>query len=291
MSNINQRVRLDVPTPAMGVLQWPSRPVFLDGNEAWSYLVKGSTSKFAITIGNIDKAPFEVWILANEQPRGLGAIAKSLSADMWVRDSKWLDKKLDILASITGGNQIDQSIFAERLVASSNSAVIAKVIRAWCAHNGSPSCEGTPLCDMLLPTSAARRTLAYTVSIQNPYAKDDFLLFMPEAETEDGQTIPTGVSLSGQYPSDLDGLTALLSLDMRVSDVAWIGMKLRKLLKYEEPMESFLAKNPETGEQERFPSTVAYIASVMLNRYVALGLLDSQGLPIQAKEEKLLRVA
>ena len=49
-------------------------------------------------------------------------------------------------------------------------------------------------------------------------------------------TRPCAVGFSGNYPRALDGLARLLSLDMRVIDPAWIGMKLRKLLNYAEPL-------------------------------------------------------
>jgi len=48
----------------------------------------------------------------------------------------------------------------------------------------------------------------------------------------------------GEYPRPLDGLCKLLSLDMRVMDPAWIGMKLRKLLDFPEPLGDFMAFVP-----------------------------------------------
>ena len=54
--------------------------------------------------------------------------------------------------------------------------------------------------------------------------------------------------LSGDYPRALDGLCKILSLDMRVLDPAWIGMKLRKLLDFPEPLGDFMAFVP--GQQE-----------------------------------------
>ena len=42
--------------------------------------------------------PFEVWVNGNEQPRGLGAVAKTLSMDMRAQDRGWLRTKLDVLA-------------------------------------------------------------------------------------------------------------------------------------------------------------------------------------------------
>ncbi len=84
----------------------------------------------------------------------------------------------------------------------------------------------------------------------------------------------------GRYPRDLDGLAAILTMDMAVVDVAWIGMKLRKLLDYDEPMGSFLAKTPGTGKTERYSSIVAYLARLILHRYATLGLLTASGYPV-----------
>jgi ribonucleoside-diphosphate reductase alpha chain len=87
--------------------------------------------------------------------------------------------------------------------------------------------------------------------------------------------------LSGNYPRALDGLTKLLSLDMRVLDPAWIGMKLRKLLDYPEPLGDFMAFVPGTRKQANYPSTVAYLAHLVIHRYAMLGILDENGFPVQ----------
>ena len=79
----------------------------------------------------------------------------------------------------------------------------------------------------------------------------------------------------------LDGLCKLLSLDMRVLDPAWIGMKLRKLLDYPDPLGDFMAYVPGERKQQTFPSTVAYIARLIIHRYAMLGILDETGLPLQ----------
>ncbi|MBR4876196.1 MAG: ribonucleoside-diphosphate reductase, adenosylcobalamin-dependent, partial [Rhodocyclaceae bacterium] len=93
-------------------------------------------------------------------------------------------------------------------------------------------------------------------------------------------TRPYSVWLSGNYPRALDGLTRILSLDMRVLDPAWIGMKLRKLLNYPEPLGDFMAFVPGTRRQKNYPSTVAYIARLIIHRYAQLGVLDEDGYPI-----------
>jgi ribonucleoside-diphosphate reductase alpha chain len=87
------------------------------------------------------------------------------------------------------------------------------------------------------------------------------------------------VWLSGEYPRALDGLCKILSLDMRVLDPAWIGMKLRKLLDFPEPLGDFLAFVPGSRKQQTYPSTVSYLARLILHRYEMLGILDESGIP------------
>jgi len=72
---------------------------------------------------------------------------------------------------------------------------------------------------------------------------------------------------------------------MRVIDPAWIGMKLRKLLNYAEPLGHFMAFVPGLPHGERrqqvWPSTVAYLARLIIHRYAMLGVLDEQGFPLR----------
>jgi ribonucleoside-diphosphate reductase alpha chain len=69
---------------------------------------------------------------------------------------------------------------------------------------------------------------------------------------------------------------------MRVIDPAWIGMKLRKLLNYPEPLGDFLAFVPGSRRQQNYPSTVSYVARLIIHRYAMLGILDEEGYPVQA---------
>ena len=86
--------------------------------------------------------------------------------------------------------------------------------------------------------------------------------------------------LSGEYPRALDGLCKLLSLDMRVLDPAWIGMKLRKLLDFPEPLGDFMALVP--GEEAaNFPRHRRLRRALILHRYAMLGILDEDGRAIQ----------
>jgi ribonucleoside-diphosphate reductase alpha chain len=68
---------------------------------------------------------------------------------------------------------------------------------------------------------------------------------------------------------------------MRVLDPAWIGMKLRKLLDYPEPLGDFMAKVPGSEKSQTWPSTVAYVARLIIHRYAMLGILTEDGYPVQ----------
>jgi ribonucleoside-diphosphate reductase alpha chain len=124
------------------------------------------------------------------------------------------------------------------------------------------------------PKTGTDGTLSWTVDVFNPATGEDFVLGLKEITLPDGVTRPYSVWLSGNYPRALDGLTKLLSLDMRVLDPAWIGMKLRKLLDYPEPLGDFMAFIPGTRRQTNYPSTVAYLAQLIIHRYAMLGILD-----------------
>jgi ribonucleoside-diphosphate reductase alpha chain len=284
----NRRTVIAMPCPILGSLRWPNRPDLPEGNPCWTYMVEGDPEQYAVAVGHVENGrphPFEVWVLANEQPRCLGAVAKTLSADMRTQDRAWLSMKLEALQAVTGSNAIDLPLGSSRLLASSNSAAVARIVQYRLTQLGvdilEPG-EATPLVDALLPVRDVGHegTLSWTADIKNSQTGDDFTVFLPEVETSDGIHRPVAVRLSGRYPRDLDGLAALLTLDMAVVDVAWIGMKLRKLIDYDEPMGSFFAKAPGTGATERYPSIVAYLARLIIHRFAQLGLLTSAGYPV-----------
>ncbi len=106
VSDPDRRIKLDrAPAPPLASLRWPGRPVFPDGNPCWTYSVAHPLGNFAVFIGHIengDAFPFEVWVNGAEQPRGLGAIAKTLSMDMRANDRAWLDMKLAALEKARG---------------------------------------------------------------------------------------------------------------------------------------------------------------------------------------------
>jgi ribonucleoside-diphosphate reductase alpha chain len=137
------------------------------------------------------------------------------------------------------------------------------------------------------PKTGADGTMSWTVDVLNPRTGDDFVLGLKEITLpphEDGATAgvtrPYSMWLSGEYPRALDGLCKILSLDMRVVDPAWIGMKLRKLLDFPEPLGDFLAFVPGERRQQSWPSTISYVARLIIHRYAMLGILDENGMPL-----------
>ena len=65
----------------------------------------------------------------------------------------------------------------------------------------------------------------------------------------------------------------------KISILDLVGMKLRKLLNYSEPLGDFLAFVPGERRQQTWPSTVAYLAQLLIHRYAMLGVLDESGYP------------
>jgi ribonucleoside-diphosphate reductase alpha chain len=237
--------------------------------------------------------PFEVWVNGAEQPRGLGALAKTLSLDMRANDPSWLKLKLDALATVAEERAFEMPFppNGERRLFPGVVAATAAVIRWRCEQLGALQEGGsTPVLDAMFSRSEPRTgtdgTLAWAVDIDNPATGEQFTLTLKEVSlpTPDGGhvTRPCAIGFAGNYPRALDGLARLLSLDMRVIDPAWIGMKLRKLLNVGEPLGHFMAPVPGQRRQQVWPSTVAYVARLVLHRYAMLGVLDETGEPVNA---------
>ncbi len=280
----------DIPEPVLGSLRWPGRPKLPRGNEAWTYMIEETNgSSFAVFVGHVSNGrphAFEVWVNGAEQPRGLGAVAKTLSMDMRAQDHAFLALKLDALTKVQDDRDIVMEFGDKPIRVTSASAAMAHAISFRLEQLGIAEIEGepTPLMDALMskkePKAGTAGTLSWTVDVQNPATGDDFVLFLKEAELPDGSRRPYSMWLAGNYPHELDGLCKLLSVDMRVVDPAWIGMKLKKLLSYQEPMGNFFARIPGAEKSMNYGSTVAYIATLVLHRYQMLGVLDEEGQPM-----------
>jgi ribonucleoside-diphosphate reductase alpha chain len=287
----NRRLAIKtLPQPVLTSLRWPGRPEMPEGNLAWTYMIDSPFGRFALFVGQVEEAgrafPFEIWVNGAEQPRGLGAVAKTLSMDMRADDRAWLRMKLDTLASTVGDDAFDMRFppHGEQRRVSGVVSAMAQVVRWRCEQLHAFDGPGrTPVLDHMFsvdePRTGTDGTLSWTVDVVNPASGDEFVLGLKEIQLPDGSTRPYSIWLSGHYPRALDGLMRILSLDMRVVDPAWIGMKLRKLLDYSEPLGDFMAFVPGERRQQNWPSTVAYLARLVIHRYAMLGVLDERGYP------------
>ena len=291
----DRRIRLDrTIEPPLASLRWPGRPELPNGNPCWTYVVRHPLGDFAVFIGHIENGraiPFEVWINGAEQPRALGAIAKTLSMDMRTDDRAWLDMKLSALEKAVGDDAFEMAMPPDGRKVRVPSLVsgFAKLIRYRVNELGAFDGEGTgktPVVDALMGTKEPKAgpdgTLSWTVDVVNHATGDDFVLFLKELVMPNGQRRPYSMWLAGEYPRVLDGLCKALSLDMRVYDPAWIGMKLRKLLNYGEPNGGFMARIPGSNKAQTYASTIAYLAQLMIHRYALLAILTEEGYPVAA---------
>jgi len=302
----DQRLRLDkLPTPVLASLRWPGRPELPAGNAAWTYMIQHPHGDFALFVGELPgedggrPRPFETWVNGAEQPRGLGALAKALSMDLRTNDAAWLQLKLDALATVAEERAFEMPFLPDgkKRLFPGVVAATAAAIRWRCEQLGAlpdpQQPQATPVLDAMFsrhePRTGTSGTLAWAVDIDNPATGERFTLTLKEVQlaAPDGSTVtrPCAMGLAGNYPRALDGLARVLSLDMRVIDPAWIGMKLRKLLNYAEPLGHFMAFVPGLEGSERrqqvWPSTVAYMARLIIHRYAMLGVLDESGLPLR----------
>jgi ribonucleoside-diphosphate reductase alpha chain len=292
-SDVNRRIEIKaVPEPVLASLRWPGRPKLAEGNPAWTYMIEHPHGHFALFVGHVENEihphPFEVWVNGSEQPRGLGAVAKTLSMDMRADDPAWLRLKLDTLAKTLGDDAFEMPFppHGENKHMPSVASAVAQLVRWRCERLGAlPESKNGPVLDAMFslkePKTGADGTMSWTVDVLNPGTHDDFVLGLKEITLPDGVTRPYSMWLSGEYPRALDGLCKILSLDMRIIDPAWIGMKLRKLLNYPEPLGDFMAFTPGSRKQQNWPSTVSYVARLIIHRYAMLGLLTEDGMPVQ----------
>ncbi|HET9977187.1 MAG TPA: adenosylcobalamin-dependent ribonucleoside-diphosphate reductase [Burkholderiaceae bacterium] len=308
VGDANRRLALAAPrAPVLASLRWPGRPDLPGGNAAWTYLIQHPYGDFALFVGEWPREegsrpqPFEVWVNGAEQPRGLGALAKTLSMDLRADDAAWLELKLDALATVAEERPFEMPFppHGQARPFPGVVAATAAVLRWRCEQLGVlPPKHGaaTPVMEALFardePHTDTSGTLAWAVDIDNPASGEHFTVTLKEVTLPgpDGVAVtrPCALALSGNYPRALDGLARLLSLDMRVIDPAWIGMKLRKLLNYAEPLGHFMAfvpglPNAQRGQrrQQTWPSTVAYLARLVIHRYAMLGVLDEEGFPLR----------
>jgi ribonucleoside-diphosphate reductase alpha chain len=205
---------------------------------AWTYMIDHPHGKFALFVGHIEQEGRELAVRSLGQRPGPAArprrrrqdavdgharqrprLARSSSSNRWPRrrTAKASTCPSRRTASRSDAGRGFRDGPADPATASNSSARF---------KNEGP----TPVLDALFslkePKTGTDGTLSWTVDIFNPATGEDFVLGLKEITLPDGVTRPYSMWLSGNYPRALDGLTKLLSLDMRVLDPAWIGMKL-----------------------------------------------------------------
>ena len=226
------------PAPVLASLRWPGRPELPGGNPAWTYMVQHPFGDFGLFVGEWSDPeggrprPFEVWVNGAEQPRGLGALAKTLSMDLRANDAAWLQLKLDALATVAEERSFEMPFppHGEKRLFPGVVAATAAVIRWRCEQLGAfpqdKDKRPTPVMDALFarqePRTGPSGTLAWSVDIDNPAACERFTLTLKEITLPgpDGAAVtrPCAIGFYGNYPRALDGLARVLSLDMRVID-------------------------------------------------------------------------
>jgi ribonucleoside-diphosphate reductase alpha chain len=148
--------------------------------------------------------PFEVWVNGAEQPRGLGAVAKTLSMDMRANDRAWLAMKLDALAQHRGRRRVRDALPAARRDAQGSGRGLGDGAGGALALRAAAGLRGagpTPVLDHMFsveePRTGTEGTLAWTVDISHPTSGDEFVLGLKEIQMPDGTTRPYSMWLSG----------------------------------------------------------------------------------------------
>jgi ribonucleoside-diphosphate reductase alpha chain len=279
----DRRVELKQGPDVVAALRWPRRPNVVA--EGVTYPVSFPGGKFAIVVNhwqNGHKHPLECYVAGNEQPRGLAAIAKAISVDMRADDPCWLRLKIESLLATEGPDGFDMVAPGTGKTArmGSLSAAFAAVLQhrlteiGYLSEATEPGLMVNALFSRKEPKTGPEGALGWHVDVLNPVTGDDFLMHTKEIIMPDGKVRPYSIWLSGKYPHVLDGLTKVLSFDLRISDPGWAVMKLRKLLDFGEIRGDFMAPVPGEKAQKSYPSTVAYMAALLLARMQALGLVN-----------------
>lgn len=287
----DRRLKLNaVQTPVTKSLRWQHRPRIVEGNDARVFEIRSPDYKFYVVVSYVRNGsptsgyPFEVLVSGNA-PRGLNVLAKSISMDMRSNDRGFLKRKLEAIAK-TEGNAFDMTMpdGVEVLFPSVVSA-FARLVHYQCEQLGAFTEENlakdTSLLDAMMSKRPPKTTpdggVAWYCDIHNPATGDKFKVFMPELELANGKMRPYEMWFDGVFPLEsFRGLAKSLSLDLQVNCDDWARRKVRQL-KISENKGEFWATIPGTEKSKVYPSTWAYIAAVVLNRFHKLGLVDEEG--------------
>ena len=164
--------------------------------------------------------PFEVWVNGAEQPRGLGAMAKTLSMDLRANDPAWLQLKLDALATVAEERSFEMAF--RRTARSASSPAWWRPPQRWSAGAASSwraAASGqrpTPVIDAMFsrdePRTGPSGTLVWSVDVENPATGENFTLTLKEVTlpSHDGGIGDAALRgrLQRQLPAAMDGWRA-----------------------------------------------------------------------------------
>ena len=189
----------------------PAGPRCPPATSAWTYMIEHPARRVRALRrplsedGKAGAFPFEVWVNGAEQPRGLGAVAKTLSMDMRANDRAWLTLKLDALADSRRASESFEMPFPphgeKRLVPGRGRRPPRQVIRWRCEQLGALESRAPTLrprpptrCSTRCSAATSRSTgtdgtLAWTVDMRNPATGEDFVLGLKEMHA-----LPDGAS-------------------------------------------------------------------------------------------------
>ena len=96
----------------------------------------------------------------------------------------------------------------------------------------------------------------------------------------DGQRRPYSVWLSGEYPQGVRrAVQGALARHAR-DDPAWIAHEAAQAPQLRREQRRVHGAHARLGQERTYPSTIAYLAQLMIHRYAMLGILTEDGYPV-----------
>ena len=199
----DRRLKLDqVQVPLANSLRWESRPRIPEGNPAQVFQVTGPEHEFFVVVSYVRNGsphtgyPFEV-LVSGQAPRGLNALAKSLSMDLRSRDRAWLRKKLESIAQTEGTSFEMVMPDGTPVRMPSEVAAFARLVQYQCEQLGAFSeanLANTPIMDALMskrrPLTTPDGTVSWSCDVVNQATGDKFKVVLPELVLPDGRKRP-----------------------------------------------------------------------------------------------------
>lgn len=277
------------------LVRWSGRPETPNGAISKTFRVNHPLTPFGVTVAQYDNGishPFEVTLGYADKPRGLDATAKLLSVAMRMRDPKWVARLLDSLKNTEAESfEFAAPPTGNKVLVPSATAAMAMIVEHRCNELGyfaDLADKDSPMLSAMTsesePQTMGDGGTAKYWDVHNANSGDKFKVFITEVQLENGDILPYSIWFAGRYPAEFDGLARVLSYAMRISDLWWLDLCLKKLDGFKEPGGDFWA--PMAGHKEKramYLSSIDYIAKLLRARYQALGLFDQEGRAVRQR--------